>query len=187
LNDLISELNESITDKDKIDVYSHVLFEDAGFTPIERNEESRAMLYSRQIELNNELGRLGLGRNHRALPFLKTYNCMADTEHATVVYPDGRLFKCEHISIGDEYDDLFHEVTDTSGIEKFQTVTELETCATCPLYPACILLKNCQGLQDKNQYTCMYDVNRAIQSLSAYYLHSKNMKKEPKLASEIVC
>lgn len=187
LNDLISELNESITDKDRISVYSHVLFEDAGFTPIERNEESRAMLYSRQIELNHELGRLGLGRNHKALPFIKTHNCMADTDHATVIYPDGRFFKCEHVAIGDEYDSLFDEISDKSGAEKFKIVTELETCATCPLYPTCILLENCQGLSDKNKYTCKYDVDRTIQSLSAYYLHYKNKQAEPKPESEIVC
>lgn len=179
LNSLVSELNEIIDDRSKIEVYSHILFEDAGFTPIERDDESRAMLYSRQIQLNQELERLGLGRNHRALPFLKTHNCMADTEHAAVVYPDGRLFKCEHVAIGDEYDSLYESIANPSGVEKYQVETELESCRSCPLYPGCVLLKHCPGIPDKNEYTCRYDVNQSVRSLQTHYIHYKQNSSEP--------
>lgn len=174
LRDLISELDKSIEKPGKIEVYTHVLFEDAGFEPIERDDESRTMLYNLQNELNLEIERLGLGRNHRSLPFLKNHHCMADTEAAAVVYPDGRLFKCEHVSIGDEYGSIENDIINRNGIEKYQSSIEKEMCSSCSLYPSCILLKNCQGVPDKNEYTCEYEVELTARSLLAHYKHNKD-------------
>lgn len=169
---LISELDKSIENRGKIEVYTHVLFEDAGFEPIDRDDESRAMLYNLQNELNHELERLGLGRNRRSLPFLKNHHCMADTEAAAVVYPDGRLYKCEHVAIGDEYGTIDNDKINMAGIEKYQSITEREACGSCPLYPSCILLKNCQGVPDKNEYTCKYEVELTTRSLLVHYKHN---------------
>ena len=177
LGRLVSELNGKIKRKNRIEVYSHVLFEDAGFDPIRRDEEGRELLYNRQIELNTELEKLGLGKNHKALPFLKTHNCMADTDSAAAVYPDGKLFKCEHIYIGDEYGTIDTDIINHEGIEKFQLMTERDECASCPIYPSCILLRNCQGVMDKNQYTCKYEVELSTKSLITHYNHSKDKKQ----------
>lgn len=170
---LISELNDTIGSNEKLEVYSHVLFENAGFSPIKRDEDRRAMLYARQVELNRTLESLRLSKSHRALPFLKSHCCMADTDNATVVYPDGRLFKCEHVNIGDEYGNVDVGIINRAGIERFQSTIELEACSQCPIFPSCILLQNCQGALDKNIYTCKYEVERARRTLIKYYQNNK--------------
>ncbi len=169
LQTLIGELDRRIQHREMLDVYSHVLFENAGFAPIERDEADRAELYTRQTEINTELEKLKLRKSHQALPFLKTHNCMADADNAVVVYPDGSLYKCEHIALEDRIGRLGESDIQEEGIAKFRITAETEACGDCPLYPSCILLKNCQGLPDKNPYTCCYDIQRAERSLNAYY------------------
>ena len=171
LNMLIDELEEIFNNHERIEVYTHTLFEDAGFAPIERDEGSRNSLYSRQIELNSKLEKMGLQKRHRSLPFVKTHNCMADTDNSVVVYPDGRIFKCEHVEIGDEAGSITTEDTVEYGIKKFQITTELSECSECPIYPSCILLKNCAGILDKNTYTCNYDVEQYKKALVKHYDH----------------
>ena len=159
LYNLIYELDDTIKSHDKIEVYSHVLFEDAGFEPILRDDNSRIELYTCQNELNTLLEKLGLSKNHNSLPSLKTHNCMADIDDSMVVYPDGRLFKCEHVEMGDEFAHIDTDFSNVSGVEKFRIITEKNKCSSCPIYPSCILLKNCQGVPDKNQYTCKYNID----------------------------
>jgi radical SAM protein with 4Fe4S-binding SPASM domain len=169
LQALIAELDQTMDKRENLEVYAHVLFEDAGFAPIERDEKIRKMLYARLIEINNQLSSLRLGRSVRSLPFLKTHKCMADAENSIAVYPDGRLYKCEHIEIGDECGDVNNDILKTRGVEKFQLTTEFQECSSCPLYPSCILLKNCQGINDYNQITCNYNVENTAKSLEEYY------------------
>ena len=178
LMNLVAELNEVIENREKIEVYSHVLFEDAGFAPIERDEDSRTMLYNLQLDLNRKLENARLGKRHRTLPVIKTHGCMADTDRAAVIYPDGRMFKCEHVYIGDEYGSIDTDITNEEGINKFKRIIELDICESCPLYPSCILLENCQGVPDKNKYTCKYEVERTVCSLSDYYQRYKSKREK---------
>lgn len=171
LSVLIKELKIVVNNHDMVEVYTHVLFEDAGYSPIERNDDSRKALYTRQIELNNELGKIGLYKDHRSLPFIKTHNCMADSENSIVVYPDGSLFKCEHVEIEDEIGTIFNGRSKNHGIEKFQITTEFSDCINCEIYPSCILLKNCAGIKDKNSYTCNYDIEQCKKNMLKYYRH----------------
>lgn len=171
---LADELNTSIKDFEKINVYTHVLFEDAGFMPIKRNDESRALLYNSQVELNKHLKELGLYKGHKGLPFLKTHNCMADTDNAIAVFPDGKLFKCEHVQKGDEVGNIKDDIYIEQKRDKYLVTAELDECGECPIYPSCILLENCQGKKDKNRFTCRYDIELYRQSLVGYH-RSKTM------------
>lgn len=156
LANLIEELRVKFSRYEKIDVYAHVLFENEGQTPIERTDETRRQLFMRMIELNYQLEQLGLSNRLLALPSLKVHNCMADRKGTVVVYPDGRLYKCEHIVFEDFIGDLDFGIIVKDKIHKYQTITELEECNTCPLYPSCVLLKECNGLEDYNRYTCEF-------------------------------
>ena len=169
LYNLIYELDDIIKSHDKIEVYSHVLFEDAGFDPILRDDSSRDDLYSCQNELNTLLEKLGLSKNNSSLPSLKMHNSMADRDDSVVVYPDGRLFKCEHVEIGDEFAHIAANFSNVSGVEKFRVITEKHECSSCPIYPSCILLKNCQGVLDKNRFTCKYNIDSYKRSMVKEY------------------
>lgn len=177
LFNLISEIEQTIRNRDRLEVYSHVLFEDAGFEPIARNDVSRTMLYIRQNELNTRLEKMGLHRNNKALPFLKTHNCMADADTTAAVFPDGRLFKCEHVELGDEYGSIDSGIVNPDGIEKFRRVVELDTCRSCPIYPSCILLKHCQGVSDKNRISCEYEVKASERTMNEHYRRFKEKSR----------
>ena len=169
LKQLIQELYCRIENFENVEVYSHILFENAGYEPIERDSESRELLYTRQNELNSELELRKMSNYRQSLPFLKTHNCMADSENSVVVYPDGRLFKCEHVEIGDEFGCIDSDETNEYGISKFTQITELSECDSCPIFPSCILLKNCQGIVDKNRLTCEYEIDSYSRALVANY------------------
>ena len=177
LQTLVSELDQSVDEREYLEVYAHVLFEDAGFAPIERNAEIRSTLYSALLEINNQLSNLGLAKTVKSLPFLKTHNCMADIENSVVVYPDGHLYKCEHIVLEDEIGDICCGETKEAGIKKFQQTTEMSECPSCPLYPSCILLRNCQGISDKNHYTCKHDIEMITKSLPEHYRRLSNQDR----------
>ena len=97
---------------------------------------------------------------------------MADTDNSMVVYPDGRLFKCEHIEIGDEVGSIYsleHDYTAQPGAVKYLPHIERAVCSDCPIYPSCILLKNCNGTDDYNDFTCKFNVESYEKSLLKYY------------------
>ena len=101
-NDLINLMNE-LADRfagfENIDVYVHTLFENEGYSPIPRDEESRKSLYKRQVEFNCYLEENGLKKRHLYLPSLRVTCCTADAQNTACVYPDGHLFKCEHTGL----------------------------------------------------------------------------------------
>ena len=181
LNNLINELYDTIKSHDRIEIYTHVLFEDAGFEPILRDDSSRDDLYICQNELNTLLEKLGLSKNNNTLPVLKMHNCMADIDDSVVVYPDGRLFKCEHVEIGDEFANISTDFSNMSGVEKYRIITEKKECSICPIYPSCILLKNCQGVQDKNNFTCKYYIDSYKRSMVKEY--KKRISEKSRLSN----
>ena len=176
LERLVDELSEKLGSNKLLEVYTHVLFENAGFSPIERDEESKKLLYERHAKLSNIIHQKGLGKKLKSLPSLKTHNCMADTNNSLAVYPDGRLFKCEHIEMGDEIGTIREGIIQKAGIEKFITRMELKECISCPLYPSCILLKNCQGVSDKEWHICEYSIVEAENNLKEHYKHYKHKR-----------
>lgn len=181
LMDLIGELQGLLVISDNLDVYVHTLFENEGFLPIERDADAREGLYKRQIEMNSYLEDVGLRKRHLFLPSLKENCCTADGNDATCVYPDGHLFKCEHTGVADAYGCIEKEETDETKLAKFKETVEFEQCSDCPLYPSCILLKECNGLQDHNQFTCKHEVESRTHGLKAIY---KTKTTPPEIESD---
>ena len=184
LRSLVLELKDVVGGFQNVEVYSHVLFENAGAAPIGRTEETRKLLYRKQVELDSLIFENGMSRHSISLPVLKTHNCMADTKDSVVVYPDGRLFKCEHVEKGDDYGHLDSGLVKREITEKFYRTAELPGCGSCPIYPSCILLEYCRGITDKNPYTCRYRADACARSLPEYYEKAKERKKGSKKESK---
>ena len=143
LASLVDELGERFAHNDYISVYAHVLFENEGFEPIQRNDEEDDVLHKRQLELETRIAEVGLSKAPTSLPSLKVYGCMADSPGTTVVYPDGRLFKCQHTTPGDDYGSLEQGVTRKENADKFKQLVHYDECDECALYPNCIMLTEC--------------------------------------------
>jgi radical SAM protein with 4Fe4S-binding SPASM domain len=159
LRALIDELYNRFKNQKLIEIYVHVLFNNEGQTPVKRTPEITSTLFERMTELNMYLQKLGLSNIQDELPSLKIHSCMADRSGTAVVYPNGYLYKCEHILHDDEFGYFGHidkGIINTSVIQRFQEIYELDACKTCELYPSCVILKECNGVEDYNDYTCLY-------------------------------
>jgi len=99
---------------------------------------------------------LGLAKPTKRICFLKEISCMADNPYSLVVYPDGRLYKCEHVDEKDCIGNLSSTDYDRKNINTFRQTMEREECEECPLYPSCYLLRKC--FYQRNTYSCNNDL-----------------------------
>ncbi|MDO4538902.1 MAG: radical SAM protein [Coriobacteriales bacterium] len=169
LEELVGDLADEFVGRSNVSVNVHVLFEDKGFAPLARDEDVRERLYRHQASLNERIFEKGLSVAYRSLPHLECYCCKADRSDSTVIYPDGSLYKCEHVADGDAYGSIFDGVTDASKISKFETTMSWDRCATCPLYPQCYILKECDEVCDVNEIVCDYHVRMRTLAVADYY------------------
>ena len=117
--------------------------------------------------LNEYIDQLGMYRHPSGLLSLKTNSCMADTDEAVVILPDGRLLKCETIRDEDVFGHIRSGDADRSKKEVFKETFEYDRCNDCPLYPACILLKACPTKKEGSPEQC----RRSIQYYSNDLVH----------------
>lgn len=169
LRKIIYQLKELLKLHGNIGAYVHTLFEGEGYIPTRTDSDTREKLYKKLTELNYEIIDLGLNTNHLNLPSLRTHSCMADDVKTVVVYPDGKLYQCEHTAIGDEFGTIFEGVLNENNYNKFLISAIKKECGKCPLYPSCIILKECEGLADRNYFTCNYDIATRTMSLLENY------------------
>lgn len=177
LQELIEYLMERFGKFKRFDAYVHVLYENEGYEPIKRDQESRKSLAELQTQLNSIILEKGRGRYHRVLPQIKLHSCMADSMNSLVVFPNGQLYKCEHVMPGDEVGNIESGVVVTNNIEKFQKPIELRTCSDCSLLPSCYLLKECEGVLERNPEKCKFDVDSRTLALVDHYNYWKDKKK----------
>ena len=166
---LIDELGTEFEGYHNFGVYVYTIEKNEGYEPIDRNDEIETRLLNLQIKLNSYIEKKNMFRSNHKSSSLSLYSCMADNTRTMVVYPDGRLFKCEHTAEGDEIGTIGTDEVNRKNILKFQEQMYYERCYTCPIYPSCILLKECDG---KSRYTpelCDYNVKEKIKSIKARY------------------
>lgn len=176
LEEVMNELYVLRKKHGNIGVYAHLLFEGEGYIPTKTDMETRYQLFQELTALNNRAIDLGLTKYHLELPALRTHSCMADDNNAVVVYPDGKLFQCEHTALGDEFGDITQGITNHSNYLKFEEPVLLKECNSCPLYPNCIILKHCGGVADRNPIVCQYDVQARTRALQHNYARAIQRK-----------
>lgn len=93
--------------------------------------------------LKEKLFSLGIGRSEKLPRAYSPTRCMADNDGNLVIFPDGRLSKCEHYSEKDVIGDIFSGVSDQASVCAWKEKTDFYGCRDCPLYPRCVNLKKC--------------------------------------------
>lgn len=169
LEKLIDELLNLFLGKGNLGIYVRILYEDTGFAPIARDKDIRKALYEAQVELNERIIESKMAKLNIMLPHLNVNSCMADNSNAMVVFPDGQLFRCEHIEKQDAIGNVLTGIKGQSAYQKFQVTSENEDCLICPIRPACMILKHCEGVKDRNPITCGYDIKMRTASISKQY------------------
>lgn len=169
LNELIDILLDEFKQYHNFDMYVHVVYENEGFAPIKRDSEHRILLAKEKVELNKKIMQGGYGKYNCNLPSLRIHSCMADSPNSAVIYPDGKLFKCEHVRPGDEYGYLDNSIRFENNISKFKVPAALELCERCPLRPSCYLLQECNGVQERDETVCSAEVDARTNAMQKVY------------------
>lgn len=169
LRSLIDELNGLFPEKGNLRIYVSAIQDS-------RPMEERRKLDLSAIGLNDYISRLGLSERERKLLSLRTNSCMADSDEAVVVLPDGRLEKCENICDEDVFGHIDAQAVNEKA-EAFKETFEYPYCGDCPIYPSCILLKRCPTKQREQPEMCQRSIREFREDLVAHYLTAAEKKK----------
>ncbi|MCR4621542.1 MAG: 4Fe-4S cluster-binding domain-containing protein [Clostridiales bacterium] len=140
---LIDELSERFSDKDGFSCYSHAVYDGVGFEPLQYDDCTRDMIDRQTAYLDAKLQEKKLLGSLRRLPYLRVINCMADNDACRLIYPDGRIGKCENRSSVDAIGDIYHDITDPQKDAWYKTVVPNANCDDCCLFPHCFDLEPC--------------------------------------------
>lgn len=146
LLELVDYLAERFAGREGLTCYSHPLFEVAGERAHTRTDERRAMVYQRQLELQERIRERGLGGKPRLSRSVKVNQCMADSGHSVTILPTGHIGLCEHYSESDYISHVDNpSAVDRDMVRSFrETHDDLDICADCAYYPQCIRLRKCE-------------------------------------------
>lgn len=141
---LADELHARFAGKGKLTAYSHVLFEFMGSKEHIRAEKERYELYQNQQKLRNKLFDYGLTAKRRLAKDIPANHCMADSDKALTILPNGELGLCEHYSEDHFVGHIDEDQLDSSVLQSFREEwPSIGDCNTCFFYPECIRLKEC--------------------------------------------
>lgn len=175
LMELAEQLHLEFPDPNGITVYLHPLFENSKGSGAMHQSEKRAYIYNKMEEINNLIGEYGFAKPIKLERKIKTNICQADNDHCVVIMPNGNIGKCEHYTedhfVGHISNDGFDKVVVDSFKERRK---EIDACATCPVYPNCLILKLCDANKHcyrENQIEKIQNIRCMI--LNAYYKKCK--------------
>lgn len=125
-------------------IYPRMLFEYAGNKVSVRSKEERRKLTSGIIEIMSIIANQG---KLDGIPLQKhdlTSSCIADSDSALVITPDGNVGKCEHYSESEFIGTVADGVWDKQAVSSWkETAPYYDFCTSCTYYPMCKRLKKC--------------------------------------------
>ncbi len=163
---------------DNFYVYPALIFELEGAERANHSSEDRMELAKRYMEFWDYCVKIGILNENGLGKHMRQTNCIADTESAIMITPDGHLGKCDHYSDKNFVGDIYHGITDKEMVDlQSERANSHELCKGCPAYPKCIKLKKCpaEGFyvcdESKRYITC----EKLYRSIDAAY--RKNVKQ----------
>lgn len=143
LSELIDLLSDCFGNRKGFSCYSHAVYEGVGFSPLEYDDLKREEVDIATAELDTKLMEKGLLGSYSRLPNLRFINCMSDNDSARVIYPDGKIGKCENQSSSAYVGNIYDDITEEEMNEKYKVVKYIKECENCPLFPSCVNLNIC--------------------------------------------
>lgn len=175
LFELADYLLQRFKDYEYFDIYPHLLYEDSTRPIGERDDE---YLMQKYLELNKkvEVKTTKINPNTHVMKFKN--HCMADTDTAIMILPDGKLGKCEH-SLDDKFvGSIYDEQLDIKMINYFKTVSlPTPDCDECEVRPACVSSASCPERKTK---CSKIDRTVYIKGLDDYILKVYKARKDEK-------
>ena len=132
-------------------IYVVRLFEDTSTKIKNRELKDRHKLIEASVKLQDFINKNMPDVDIDNLPksFGKPNTCMACSDSAVMIVPDGHLGKCEHFIDSDFFGSIYSDEIDIAKIQKYkERKTISENCDDCELRSLCIALKCCTGVPD---------------------------------------
>lgn len=133
----------------KFSIYSHLLYDDSCKATRERNYEQKKQLQEKCDELLSYMkscGKLKSAQQEELSFASQIFRCMADSDNAIMILPDGKLGKCEHYLDNHFVGSIYEENYDLEEIKWFKIITEIcDDCDDCELRSRCRSLKQCHS------------------------------------------
>ena len=155
---LADELRTRFISKKGLQVYSHIVYDEVGYDPVEYTDESKEHLFEQMIYLQDKLIQNHLSRGVHEMPSFKEIRCMADNDGCVTIFPDGKLGKCENSSQDNTFADIYGNEF-PGKCQDCKKYRSYERCTHCQLYPECIHLAVCpdQGVCTELQASAKID------------------------------
>jgi len=127
---------------------------------------------SEKIVALNDLSRnKGLFHKMYPLPCLEYKDCLAASDNAVVILPDGSLVSCPDLLGSDQIKgNIWLGITEREKVASWKQLADYKRCKNCLFFPKCVIASNCKGGNFcifRNEYLKQYR-NTAIRHL----LHS---------------
>jgi radical SAM protein with 4Fe4S-binding SPASM domain len=178
LMELTEELHHEFSHTEGLCVYLHALFEEAAGSKAMHDEQKRAFIYQQMGEINKKLSEYGIAKPDKLDRKVMANACQADNDKCLVIMPSGHIGKCEHYIEDHFVGHIDHDDIDMDVVRLFKEQhDETETCATCPTYPLCIMLKLCQTstrCYPETQMERIQKVRRGMLKAYQKYLNHEN-------------
>ncbi len=98
------------------------------------------------VELNEMSRRKGFFHKEYPLPSLKYKVCMAASDNAVVIMPDGSLVSCPDLLSSDQIKgDLWQGIIDIEKTRQWKQFGDYERCRKCLFFPRCAVVINCEA------------------------------------------
>ncbi|MBQ7661524.1 MAG: radical SAM protein [Clostridia bacterium] len=140
---LIDELVARFGGKKGFFIYTHLLF-DTDRKKFTGDDDAQLLQAKNMTALEEKLQANRLLGVHMLEDAHKITKCMADSPHAVIILPNGKLGKCEHYSEDHFIGDVENGITDRAQFLEFAASGKTpEMCGGCSFYPICNRLKLC--------------------------------------------
>lgn len=141
---LVEELGRRFSGRKGIRVYDACLM-DYGNNKVHAFSDEASGL-QKYKELSEKIRQLGLSGNVGIPRELKINACMADSDGAVTILPNGELGKCDHYTEDHFIGSIYSDTLDQKEIERMKEPRDnTPACSDCAYYPQCRELKYCFG------------------------------------------
>ena len=143
---LLKDVHDSFGNDPLLEVRPHYII------PNNRSNDMPAYLEYEQwceekiVELNEMSREKGLYHKKYPLPSLKYKGCLAASDRAVVILPDGSLVSCpDLLNEGQVKGDIWKGITDKENDKSWKQFGDFDRCRDCLFFPKCSIAANCDG------------------------------------------
>ncbi len=146
---LTNSLLAKFADYDNFWMYPHTLYEDS-CNAVKKQSAAEAIALENKCRQLYDIIKSNSKQNRTDRMLMKDKRlgaiCMADSDSAILISPEGNLGKCEHFTDDHFIGSIYSEKLDLNLINSFKERVSLwEKCLNCELRPMCYHLKECSN------------------------------------------